>query len=129
MTDCERKVERLKRRRDFRAAAKGLRAARRAFVLEALRRGDDGPPRFGFTVSKRVSAKAVERNRIRRRLQEAVRRVAPQDARCGHDYVIIGRRAALNEPFAELTAALHKAMMQMRGARDGTRSGGLGADR
>ena len=64
--------ERLKKRRDFLAAAKGHRAARRAFVLEARAREDEGSPRFGFTVSKRTAAKAVERNRIRRRLREAV---------------------------------------------------------
>lgn len=108
-------VERLRARRDFRAAAKGQKAARRAFVLEARQRGDEGPPRFGFTVSKRVAAKAVERNRIRRRLKEAARRVTPEDARCGHDYVIVGRRAALHEPFAELTAALHEALSDVRG--------------
>ena len=66
-------IERLKKRRDFLAAAKGSKAARRAFVLEARERGDDGPARFGFTVTKRTAKKAVERNRIRRRLREAVR--------------------------------------------------------
>jgi ribonuclease P protein component len=109
-------VERLKTRRDFLAAAKGQKAARRAFVLEARNRGDEGPARFGFTVTKRVAKSAVERNRIRRRLKEATRRVAPEDARCGHDYVLVGRRAALSEPFAELTTALHEALAQTRRA-------------
>jgi ribonuclease P protein component len=39
-------VGRLKRRRDFLAAAKGQKAARRAFVLEARQRGDEEEPRF-----------------------------------------------------------------------------------
>jgi ribonuclease P protein component len=112
-------TERLKKRRDFLAAAKGRKAARRAFVLEARDRGDQGPPRFGFTVSRRVAKSAVERNRIRRRLQEAARRAAPLEARCGHDYVLVGRRAALDEPFAELTAALHEALTQVRGGGHG----------
>jgi ribonuclease P protein component len=102
-------AERLKSRRDFLAAAQGSRAARRAFVLEARGRGDDGPPRFGFTVSKRVAKKAVERNRIRRRLKEAVRLTA-ENAEAGRDYVLIGRRAALSEPFADLTASLIEAL-------------------
>ena len=87
-------IERLKKRRDFLAAAKGSKAARRAFVLEARKRGDDGPPRFGFTVTKRTAKKAVERNRIRRRLREAAR-LAAENAPAGHDYVLVGRRAAL----------------------------------
>jgi len=116
-------VERLKKRRDFRAAAKGQKAARRAFILEARERGDECPPRFGFTVSKRVAKSAVERNRIRRRLKEAVRRVAPQATLCGHDYVLVGRRAALHEPFQNLTTALHEALSEMRGgARETSRS-------
>jgi ribonuclease P protein component len=104
--------ERLKKRRDFLAAAKGHRAPRRAFVLEARARGDDDLPRFGFTVSKKTAAKAVERNRIRRRLRAAVR-LAAASARPGHDYVLVGRRGALTEPFAHLTSALADAMRRI----------------
>jgi len=112
-------VERLKKRRDFVAAAKGRKAARRAFVLEARQRADDGPARFGYTVSKRVSTKAVERNRIRRRLKEAVRRIAPAEMRSGHDYVLVGRRAALVTPFADITQSLHSALTQIGEAANG----------
>jgi ribonuclease P protein component len=101
---------RLKKRRDFLAAAKGHRSARRAFVLEARERGDGEPPRLGFTVTKRTAKKAVERNRIRRRLREAARQAAATDARAGLDYVLVARRAALSEPFAELTSAVAEAM-------------------
>jgi ribonuclease P protein component len=116
-------VGRLKRRRDFLAAAKGRKAARRAFVVEVRQRDDDDEPRFGFTVSKRVARSAVVRNRIRRRLKEAVRLTADEEARRGHDYVVVGRRAALREPFSELTSALHGAMRQIRSDRDDTRQG------
>lgn len=109
-------VERLKKRRDFLAAAKGQKATRRAFVLEARQRGDSAPARFGFTVSKRVAKSAVERNRIRRRLKEAVRRVAPEAGRPGHDYVLVGRRAALDEPFQALTASLHETLTRIGAA-------------
>jgi ribonuclease P protein component len=101
---------RLKKRRDFLAAAKGHRAARRAFVLETRARGDDDPPRFGFTVTKRTAKKAVERNRIRRRLRAAAQLAAASDARAGRDYVLVGRRNALSEPFQNLTSAVTEAM-------------------
>lgn len=103
-------VERLKKRRDFLAAARSMRLPRRAFVMEARRREDDGPARVGFTVSKRVSKKAVERNRIRRRLKEAVRLIAPTTALPGHDYVLVGRRTALSEPFDHITSELAGAL-------------------
>ena len=104
-------VQRLKRRTDFQAAAKGARAPASNFVLQARSRGDEGACRIGFTVSRQVG-NAVERNRVRRRLREVVR-LAPQAALCaGHDYVLIGRRAALDASFpdlvGELAAALHR---------------------
>ncbi len=105
-------IGRLKKRRDFLAAAKGSKAQRRSFVLEARCRGDDAAPRFGFTVSKRTAKKAVERNRIRRRLKEAVRLAAPGRARSGCDYVVVGRRSALSESFAALKAELAGALAQ-----------------
>ena len=122
--------ERLKKRRDFLAAAKGQKAARRAFVLEAVRRQDEGETglaRLGFTVSKRTAKSAVERNRIRRRLREAARLVAADAWRPGHDYVLVGRRSALTEPFAELRSALGEALAEA--AKKLTRQSGDSAQR
>ena len=118
---------RLKKRRDFLVAAKGRKSARRAFVLESHRRDDDGPARFGFTISKRVSKKAVERNRIRRRLREAVRLLTDGQGRPGHDYVLVGRRSALSESFGAITADLANALQDNAGTasrrdRHGARS-------
>ena len=101
-------VERLRRRSDFRAAARGERASGRAFVLQARSRGDEGAVRVGFTVSRQVG-NSVERNRVRRRLREVVRVSAAAAAGqlCpGHDYVLIGRRAALAAPFGEMMRGL-----------------------
>lgn len=102
--------ERLKKRRDFLAAAAGKKAPRRAFLLQIRRRDDDGPARFGFTVSKRTATKAVERNRIRRRLKEAVRLLHPAGAERGCDYVLVGRRNGLTESFPRITADLARAL-------------------
>lgn len=109
-------MERLKLRRDFISAAGGRKVSKRAFTLQARRRGDLLPARIGFTVTKRTARKAVERNRIRRRLKEAVRLTADEHARAGTDYVLVGRRPALTMPFAELTSELGSALNEM-GAR------------
>jgi ribonuclease P protein component len=117
-------VERLRRRSDFRAAANGLRAAGRAFVLQVRRRAEDGAIRVGFTVSRQVG-NAVERNRVRRRLREVVRLSAAGGAselRSGHDYVLIGRRAALAAPFGEMMQELDAALNRLHPQATGTGS-------
>ena len=96
---------RLPRRR---AGLKGRAARVRSGGAQARGRW---PPRFGFTVTKRVAKKAVERNRMRRRLREAVRLDA-ENAQAGHDYVLVARRSALIEPFTDLKAALGQALRQ-----------------
>jgi ribonuclease P protein component len=111
-------MERLRQRADFLAAATGAKAPASAFVLQALKRRDDGPVRVGFTVSKKVG-NAVERNRVRRRLREILRRAPPVGMRLGHDYVLIGRRAALVLPFDRMIDELDRALRRVHAQRSG----------
>ena len=70
---------------------------------------------FGFTVTRQVG-KAVERNRIRRRLKAAVRGVGPDHAKRDFDYVLIARRPALTLEFAALVSELTKAFARVHRA-------------
>ncbi len=74
--------------------------------------------RFGFTVSKKVG-NAVERNRIRRRLREMVRLAAGSRTHAGHDYVLVGRRAALKVPFERMTKDFDGALRRVHAGRNG----------
>ena len=100
-------MERLKTRPAFRAVARGRRISRPGFVLQALKAAPDGvrPPRFGFTVTKKIG-NAVVRNRIRRRLREAVRLAGAAHGEAGTDYVLVGRRAALSLDFDRMVTDL-----------------------
>ncbi len=91
-------VERIKRRRDFLKAAKSPAWRGRSAIVQARDRGDDGPARVGFTVTRKLG-NAVARNRIRRRLKEAVRMTAHTQFVDGCDYVFIGRQMAASMPF------------------------------
>jgi len=106
-------MERLKKRRDYLAAARGAKAVRKAFILQSRRRQDGrdetAPARFGFTVTRRTARNAVDRNRIRRRLKEAARLTAPA---AGHDFVLIGRREALSVRFSDLVNDLKTAIVE-----------------
>ena len=112
-------------------AAAGKRFHGKAFTLQAAARPiaadpagreeaevapPSGPPQYGFTVTKKVG-KAVVRNRIRRRLREAVRTLDPLPARAGHDYVMIARIEALKLPFTALQAELLRALDKIDAAK------------
>lgn len=134
--------ETLKKRKDFLWVRGGRRWATASLVLEgrrkpgkadnAMRREDntdslpgkslleknpgiaEDEPRFGFTVTRRVG-NAVIRNRIKRRLRETVRQVAPHCAKPGYDYVLVGRRAALDRSFADMLRDLEIAFPKVHG--------------
>jgi ribonuclease P protein component len=125
--------ERLRRRVDFLRAAKGMRFYARGLTLQAAPRSPangafgagtpprqtgeplcvvpclEAAPRFGFTITKQ-SGGAVKRNRIRRRLKEALRLLDPLPARPDHDYVVLARPEALCMPFGDLQGELVRAL-------------------
>ena len=109
-------MERLRQRADFLAAAAGVKVATAGFVLQALKRADEGAIRVGFTVSRKVGG-AVERNRVRRRLREIVRLSAAEGLRPGHDYVLVGRRQALSLPFRRITEDFQGALRRLRASK------------
>ena len=105
-------MDRLRQRADFLAVANGTRANSAAFVVQGRSRDDDGPIRIGFTVTKK-NGTATERNRIRRRLREVVRRLDVISVRPHHDYVLVGRRAALTRDFATMLDDLRSALQRL----------------
>ena len=62
-------IERLKKRPEFLAAAKGASCAKGAVVVQALAREGQAGIRAGFTATKRIGG-AVVRNHAKRRLRE-----------------------------------------------------------
>ena len=115
-------MDRLRQRADFLAVANGARVSSAAFALQARRRDDRGPIRVGFTVTKK-NGTATERNRIRRRFRELVKRTDVISMRPHHDYVLVGRRAALQRSFALLLDDLRHALarLERQTASDKTR--------
>ena len=105
-------MDRLRQRADFLAVANGARVNSAAFVVQSRPRDDHGPVRVGFTVTRK-NGTATERNRIRRRLRELVKRVDPITMRPHSDYVLVGRRAALNRDFATMLDDLRSALNRL----------------
>jgi ribonuclease P protein component len=86
----------------------------RCFILIVLPRADQlaAPPRLGLAAGKRLG-NAVLRNRIKRRLREAVRKIYP-NLSTGIDVIIIARAPIINMPLIELTAALAEAFRRAK---------------
>lgn len=66
-----------------------------AFGLLVRQRNDNNPTKFGIVVSNRVSKKAVDRNRIKRELREALRNILDR-IKGGADVVILTRKGLLD---------------------------------
>ena len=76
---------------------------------------------LGFTISKKVG-NAVQRNRVRRRLREALQQILPQDAQENTDYVLIGRTEALTRSFSDILDDVRVSLKRIRDIEPGTSS-------
>lgn len=79
------------------------------FGLAYIKRGDIDPSRFGFVVSTKIAKDAVDRNRIKRVMSEAVR-ISSIDLEPGYDVVFLAKttitRVSTSEIMKEVKLAL-----------------------
>ena len=107
------KIQRLTKRPQFLAAAKGVALARGAVVVQRLERHDDDPSiGVGFTATRKVGG-AVSRNRCKRRLREAARALLPLHGLPGSDYVLIARQGTADRPWDRLLDDVKSALTRL----------------
>ncbi len=106
---------RLKKRAEFLAMRGGAKMHSAVLILESRLRSEGEArgtePRFGFTVTKKTG-NSVVRNRVRRRLRDAVRLTSGDHAKNGYDYVLVGKRAALTAQFSTIVADVARGLDQ-----------------
>lgn len=107
-------LRRLKQRSQFLAARKGRTERRRALVVQAVRRPEPAGDWIGegYTATKKVG-KAVTRNRAKRRLREAARRLLPAHGVPGADYVFIARMRTAEADWPALLDEMKSALISL----------------
>lgn len=110
-------VRRLSKRSEYVFVRDGHTERRRTVVVQARARAGDAPGLHvgeGFTATKKIG-NAVVRNRAKRRLREATRRLLPLHGRAGHDYVFIARDATATIDWARLLDDMESALISLAG--------------
>lgn len=103
---------RLRDSRDFdRLKREGRTFSNRGLALSVMPNGLDCN-RYGFVAGKRLG-NAVARNRVKRRLREAVRELHPR-LKPGWDMVFVARTALVGESFAAIRLIVEALVHQAR---------------
>ena len=103
---------RLTKRPQFLFVRGGAKAVRPGVIVEARRREPSGPVGIGLTASKKVG-NAVTRNRARRRLREAARKLLPALGLAGVDYVLVARQTTPDTPWLRLLDDVQNALIRL----------------
>jgi len=113
-------VGKLRKRAEFQYVQKGVRNGRPTLAAQARRRDEAaGPPRVGFTATKKIG-NAVVRNRAKRRLREAARRMVPLYGKAGVDYVFLARDTTGDAPWQTLLDDMKDALLRLAAALERT---------
>lgn len=101
------KINRLRKKKDFERVFKEGKNARSPVLYFKVLETKEPSSRIGFIVSKKISLKAVERNKIRRRLRESVR-AALSTLKESWDIVIIASPRIKKSSFEEIRKEIEK---------------------
>ncbi len=95
------KKNRLKKKKDFEKIFKEGKSFKEKFLIIKFLSNNLGYSRFGFIVSQKISKKAVLRNKIKRRMTEAVRGEI-KGFKKGIDAIFIALPGIENQKFLEI---------------------------
>ncbi len=113
MTAARPSLLNLRKRGQFLFVRAGLRQARPSVIVEARQRAETGHIGLGLTASRKVGG-AVIRNRARRRLREAAKRLLPDLGVPGVDYVLVARQSTPAVSWPALLDDLGTALIRLR---------------
>lgn len=104
---------RLKKKKDFERVFKKGKPTKGSFLLFKIVENELGVPRFGFIIPSKVLKKAVERNKLKRRLRHIVREFLPQIEK-GIDGVFVALPQAKGKEFEEVKKEVKNIFQKMK---------------
>ena len=107
------KYERIKKSIDFEKIFQTGKTITGRFVFLKTKKTKNRSCRLCFVVSSKVSKKAVERNKIKRRLREIIRSAYSELAQ-GYDIVIIAKKEILSKNFTEIKEDITKTLKEAK---------------
>jgi len=98
---------RLRKKKDFEKVLKEGKSFREDSLVLKIKKNKLQEVRFGFIVSQKVSKKAVIRNKVKRRLREAVKEEINK-IRKGFDIILISLPSIKGKDFQEIKTTIKK---------------------
>jgi len=107
------RINRIKKKKDFETIFKNSKGFKNNLFILRISKNNLGLNRFGFVVSKKISKKAIIRNRIKRRMSEAIKGEA-QKIKTGTDLVLIASPGIDKKDFSEIKETISNALLRAR---------------
>ena len=101
------KINRLQKEKDIEKVLRRGKAEKEGLLVLKRLKSDTEKTRFGFLISKKVSKKAIERNKIKRRLRELVKDNL-QELRQGTDNLLIALPGVEKKDFKQTKEMINK---------------------
>ena len=95
----------LRRKKEFRYTYRAGKSSGGRLFSMVYAKNSGAPPKIGFSVSKKVG-NSVVRNRVKRRLREALTPLIPS-IRSGVNIIFIAREAVVEAPFLTIREAMN----------------------
>ncbi len=107
------KINRIKKKKDFEMIFKNSKSFKNNLFILKVIKNNLKLNRFGFVVSQKVSKKAIVRNKVKRRLSEAIRDKM-KNMEIGTDSVLIALSGIEKKEFSEIKKAINDALIRAK---------------
>jgi len=107
------KINRIKKKKDFEMIFKNSKSFKNNLFILKVIKNNLKLNRFGFVVSQKVSKKAIVRNKVKRRLSEAIRDKM-KNIEIGTDSVLIALPGIEKKEFSEIKEAINNALIRAK---------------